>query len=236
MAPRRAVVGADPHQPVDAALGLGIAIGILALEQQGRGFDARLFAGMVIDQLDLHAAALGPARIHALEHLGPVLALGATRAGVDLDIGIVGVGLTRQQRLDLVLLGAFGERGEAGDAFVDHALVTLGLGHVHELDRVVALGLDRLHRGDRLIEAAALLHDALRLLGIVPQFGILDARIELVEPAQRAIPVEETADQRQCGVDLIDMGLRFGAHLSVSGSLSCRGRCRGLARLAAGPR
>jgi len=52
----------------------------------------------------------------------------------------------------------------------------------------------------------------LGLLGIVPQFGILDAIVELVEPAHRAVPIKETADQRHRGVDLVDMGLRFGAH------------------------
>ena len=58
---RRAVIGADPHEPVDAAFGLGIAIGVLALDQQRAAFDARLFAGMVIDQIDLVAVAFGPA-------------------------------------------------------------------------------------------------------------------------------------------------------------------------------
>ena len=40
----------------------------------------------VVD-LDLEAAALGPAQVHAQEHLGPVLGLGAAGAGVDGDDG-----------------------------------------------------------------------------------------------------------------------------------------------------
>ena len=35
---------------------------------------------------------------------------------------------------------------------------------------------------------------------------------QLVEAAHRAVPVEETAQERQSGVDGIDMILRFGAH------------------------
>jgi hypothetical protein len=36
VAPRRTVIGADPHQAVHAAFGLGIAIGVLALDQDRR--------------------------------------------------------------------------------------------------------------------------------------------------------------------------------------------------------
>ena len=61
MAARRAVVGADPDQPVDPALGLEIAIGVLALDQQRRRLDPGLLAGMMVDQFDLHPVPLGPA-------------------------------------------------------------------------------------------------------------------------------------------------------------------------------
>ena len=68
VAPRRAVVGADPDQPVDAAFGLQIAVGIFALDQDRRRLDPRLFARMMVDQIDLHPVALAPARVHPLEH------------------------------------------------------------------------------------------------------------------------------------------------------------------------
>jgi hypothetical protein len=57
--------------------------------------------------IDLEAVLLGPARVHAQQHLGPVLALGAAGAGMDFEIGIVGVGLARQQRLELAPRGFF---------------------------------------------------------------------------------------------------------------------------------
>ena len=86
------------------------------------------------------------------------------------------------------------------------------LGHFDQFARVGELALERLGRADRLLEAAALAHYVLRRLGIVPQRRILDLGIELVEPLQRAVPVEEAAQQRGSGIDLVDMGLRFGAH------------------------
>ena len=80
-----AVVGRDADQPVHAGFGLQPAIGVVALDEDGRGLDAGLFAGVLFEQLDLVAVLLGPARVHAQQHRGPVLALGAAGAGVDLD-------------------------------------------------------------------------------------------------------------------------------------------------------
>src|SRR3546814_16483066 len=71
VAPRRAVVGRDADEAVNAAFGLGIAIGIFALHQHRRRFDARLFARLIFDELDLHPPLFGPPPIHALAHLIP---------------------------------------------------------------------------------------------------------------------------------------------------------------------
>ena len=160
---------------------------------------------------------LAPARVHPLQHAGPILAFGAAGAGIDLDIGVVGVGLAGQQRRDLVALGALGELGQALDRVVDQALVALGVGHLHQLDRVGQLALDRARRAHRSVEPLALAHHFLRRLGIVPQRRVLDLGVELLQPALGAVPVEEPAQQRGRGVDLVDIGLRFGAH----GRASC---------------
>jgi hypothetical protein len=65
---------------------------------------------------------------------------------------------------------------------------------------------------DRRLEPAALAHDSSALLGIVPQRRILDARVELVEAAHRAVPVERAPHQRQRRLDPVDMGLPLGTH------------------------
>ena len=114
---RGAVIGADADQAVDAAFGLGIAIGILALDEEGGRLDAGGFARLIVDQFHLIAAPFGPAAIHAAEDFGPVLAFGATGAGVDFQIGVAGIGFARQQRLDLVLVCALGQRLQRGDGF-----------------------------------------------------------------------------------------------------------------------
>ena len=216
VAPRRAVERADPDQPVHPAFGLGIAIGVLALDQQRRRLDPRLLAGMVVDQLDLHAVPLGPAGIHPLQHAGPVLALGPAGPGIDLDVAVVGVRLAGEQRGDLVALGPLGQLGQRPSAVVDQRVVALRLGHLDQLDGVGQLALDLARRPDRLVQPAPLAHHFLRRLGIVPQARLLDPGVQFLQPAQRPVPVEEAAQQRGRGIDLVDMGLRFGAHRTDS--------------------
>ena len=88
-----------------AVFGLQPAVGVVALDLDGRRLDARGLALGLFEQLDLVAVLLGPARVHAKQHAGPVLALGAAGAGVHLEIGVVAVGLARQQRLELAARG-----------------------------------------------------------------------------------------------------------------------------------
>ncbi len=91
----------DAHQAMHAALGLEPAIGVGAGDPDRRRFDPGLLAAALFEPFDLVAVRLGPARIHAQQHLGPILRLGAAGAGMDLEIAVVGVGLARQQAFEL---------------------------------------------------------------------------------------------------------------------------------------
>ena len=207
-----AVERGDADQPVDAALGLGIAIGILALDLDRRGFDTGLIACLIIDHRDLVSAGLGPALVHAQQHFGPVLALGAAGAGVDFDIGVETVGFAGEQGLDLVAVGAGGELFERGDAFVGQTSIAFFLGHLDKFERVVAFLLDFAGGADRFIEAAAFGHHCLGGCLVIPQGRVLDAGVELVKAPQGNIPVERGLDQGKSGVDPVDKGLRVGTH------------------------
>jgi hypothetical protein len=48
-------IGRDAHQPVHARFGLQPAIGVVALDQHGRGLDAGLFAVVHFQHFDLEA-------------------------------------------------------------------------------------------------------------------------------------------------------------------------------------
>ena len=155
-----------------AVLGLEPAEGVAALDLDGRRLDAGLFARRLFEILDLVAVLLGPARIHAQQHVGPVLALGAARAGVDLEIGIVGVGLARQQRLELAPRHLGLELLERLFGVGDGLLVLLGLPQIDHGELVVQLLLDAADGAELILERGALLHQALRPLLVVPERGL----------------------------------------------------------------
>ena len=67
------------------------------LAMKRRRLDPRLLARRRLLHLDVEAAALGPAQVHAQQHLGPVLRVGAAGAGADGDDGVAGVVLAAEQ-------------------------------------------------------------------------------------------------------------------------------------------
>src|SRR4249920_2682021 len=67
----------------------------------------------MIDDFPLEPAALGPAQVHAQQHLGPVLRLGAPRARVNRDDGVLSIVLAAEHLLDLAGLHLLIERLES---------------------------------------------------------------------------------------------------------------------------
>src|SRR5207342_3112571 len=126
-----AVVGIEgrlAHQPVHADLGLQPAEGVLALDAESRALDAGDFAGADFHQFGLPAAALAEAQVHAQQHLGPVLRLGAAGAGLDVDEAVGGIELAGEHAAELQLLHARGDLVHVGDHRGGGALVVVGLG------------------------------------------------------------------------------------------------------------
>ncbi len=133
---------------------------------------------------------VGPAHVHPLEHLSPVLGLGAPGAGVDLDVAVVAVGLARQQRFQLGAGGPLLQARQLLAHLFKGRLVALGVGKLGELQGVGELGLqlvDRLHLGG---QAVALAHQGLGVVRTIPQGGILRARVQLIELPKGRFPVK----------------------------------------------
>ena len=86
----------------------------------------------LFNPFDLVAVLLGPAHVHAHEHAGPVLALGAAGAGMDFEIAVIGVGLAGQQRFQLAPRHLGLQALERGFGFADGLVVFLRLA---ELDQ-----------------------------------------------------------------------------------------------------
>ena len=168
----------DAHQAMHAVLGLEPAIGVAALDLQGRGLDAGLLARRLLHHFHLVAVLLGPAHIHAQQHVGPVLALGAACAGMHFEIRVVGIGLAREQRLELAPRGIGLEPLERLFRLGDGCLILLGFAEFDHGELVVELLLDAPDRFELVFERGALLHHLLGARGVTPEIGIFRGPVE----------------------------------------------------------
>ena len=193
VAARVRIVGRDAHEAVNAGFGLQPAIGVVALDQERRALDAGLFAVGDFQELDLVFPALAPAGVHALQHGGPILALGAPGAGMHFHVGVVAVGLARQERLDLAA-GSLGLEGaDMLLAFLHGRRVALGLAEFDQGDGILEVLLEPLDGGDLVLERRALAHDLLRGLGIVPEVRVFGEGIQFGEAALGIVPVKDAS-------------------------------------------
>jgi hypothetical protein len=183
----------DAHQTVHAVLALEPAIGVAALDLDGGRLDPRLLAGGLLDEFDLEAVLLGPARIHAQQHIGPVLALGAAGAGMDFEVTVVGVRFAGQERLELAPRDLAFQLAQRRLGLADGRLVLLGLAELDHGELVVELLLDAFQRGELVLERGALLHDALRALLVVPEVGVFRLPVELLETLAGLVDVKDAS-------------------------------------------
>ena len=94
-----------------------------SLETDGRALDAGNVAFGHLDQLGFETLGLAPAQVHAQQHFGPVLRLGAAGAGLDVEEGIVFVHFAGKHASELELGDGFFDAVEIGFDLGDGGLV-----------------------------------------------------------------------------------------------------------------
>ena len=171
--------------------------------------------GLSAIELDLHPVRLGPAHVHPRQHLRPVAALGAARTGVDLEEGVVAVGLAVEQRLDLPLRRLLAQRRDRRLGVGHHRRVALGLAELDQLALVRELPLQPAVRVDRVREQLPVAHQLLRPRRVVPEVGRLGHRVQLFEPVRGGLPAQPLPQQRQRLLDLFHQPFGLGAHRSI---------------------
>ena len=125
---------------MDAALGGEEAVGVLPLGDERRRLDPRLLALGRLLHLDLEAAPLGPAQVHAQQHLGPVLGVGAAGSGADRDDRVAAVVRAAEQARLLELGEPRLDRAQLRVEFVGELGVLRR--HLGELAEVTDVGLE----------------------------------------------------------------------------------------------
>ena len=96
-----------------------------------------------------------------------------------LDVGVVGVGLAREQALELALAGLLAEPLQRPLGLSEDRLVVLGLRELDQAQRVLELALDLAIALDTALETRALAQQTLRRRGLIPELRVLDEGIEL---------------------------------------------------------
>ena len=161
----------DAHQPVHAALGLEVAVGVVAVHLEGDGLDAGLVAVEQVDLAHLEAHALGVADVHAVEHLRPVLRLGAARARVQREQGVAAVVFAVEQRGEFERVEILPHALQLPADFLAHGVVVLFLGQFHHHFDVVGAGNEGFVVLYLRLGLMGVGGDALRALQIVPEAG-----------------------------------------------------------------
>ena len=86
---------------MDAVFVLEVAVGVLADDFQGGVADAGLVVLLDIDELSSEAIDFAPALVETQQHVGPVVGVSSAGAGVDGEVGVVGVLAACQEELQL---------------------------------------------------------------------------------------------------------------------------------------
>ena len=213
------IEGAHPHQAVYAVFALEIAVGVVPLDEDGGGFDAGLVTVLIVQQLVGEPVALGPAGVHTVEHLCPVLGLGAAGPGVEGEDGVVGVVLPGEQGRQTALAYLLFQSLTALGHLVQLAGVVLLLGHLAQGQGVFPVGDQVVVLLDFIFQALDLLSDALAALHIVPKALLLRFNLQLGELFSGGLNIQrllQLLQRRLQGQKLLLISIIFN---------DCHGRC-----------
>ena len=146
---------------MDTALGAEPAVRPASLDRDGHALEPGLLPFLLVEDLGARTWPLGPAQVHAQEHLGPVGRLGAAGSGADHQQRVAVVVLAREQQGGPLAA----EVGLEGGGVALELGLEVGVGRLgQELDggeEVVRARLEIAPHGDLLAEAVGLAQDRL---------------------------------------------------------------------------
>ena len=171
-------------------------VGVFAFDQQSGLGDSRLFPRLHVLHFNGEPAALGPPGIHPEKHIGPVIGLRATGAGLDGEDGVVTIESTGQERGDFDFVDRRRQLLHGGDEFRTVFGLFFGGAGRDELqhDIHVVQFLAKLHdRDDRLFQAVDLSNMPLGLVVIIPETGGAHLGVQRFYFSQLLFAVKETS-------------------------------------------
>ena len=200
---------------MDTILPLQKTVGVLALDHDIRRLEARLVPFQVVQDLVGEAVALGPAGIHPVEHLAPVLGLCAAGTGVKAHQGIVLVIMAGEQGLQAAGLHLLLQDLEALLQFLQHGVVVFLGGHFADGHHVLPGGDHFLVALDLGLGLLDLDGHLLALLRVVPEAGGLLHGMEPLQLVAHTVHIQRLRQTVQSGaavVELLLIGVKFNIH------------------------
>ena len=202
----------NTNQTVRTLLDREGAVHVLAMDDESSGLNTGLFSVGRVVNLDLMPVLVGPAQVHAHEHLGPVSGIHATGTGADVDDRLALVVRPRKHRSDL----------EGFD--VGTQLSAFGIGHLDGVG-VALLFREFVHHGE-IVEAPAqrvdlfLLRlrlrqctgDLLRVVGVVPQRRVGGLGFQLPDPVGKLVDIDHLLNGGQRRVEFFEVSIQIRVH------------------------
>ena len=131
-------------------------------------------------------------RIHAQQHFGPVLRLGAAGAGLHVDEGVVRIHLAGEHALEFELLDMLRQPFDVGGNRLGRAVVLFGLGQFEQFVGAVQALVERADAVDDLVERSALLAELLCAFRVVPDVRIFQFATDFLETFALGVVVKDT--------------------------------------------
>ena len=161
---------------------------------QGRALDPGDFAGGQLHDGGVKATLVGPAQVHAQQHVGPVLGLGAAGTGLDIQVGVVGVHLAAEHAAEFHLLEDVAQALDLGRDIVDGALVFLFGGHLQQIAGVDQAAVEVVDGVDDQRQGGTLTPQVLRVFGVVPDVRVFQFAVYFDQPIMLLIVVKDTPE------------------------------------------
>ena len=178
---------------MDPVLAFEEAVSVFTLDHDGGAFDSGLIAVQIVHHLDLVTVTVGPHVVHAIEHGGPVLRLGAARAGVEGEDGVVRVILAGQQRLQTHGFELLFKGLELALQLFEHGVVVLLERHLADREHIVVLRAQTIIFLDLVFQGADALLDLLAVFCVVPEALLRALLLQLFNLVARLVELERRA-------------------------------------------
>ena len=173
------VKGGDAHQTVHARLTFQIAIGVFADDLDGSAFESRVVAVKIVENFILEAVRFRPVRIHTVQHLRPVLRLGAACTRVEGHDGVLAVIFAGQQRCQTLLVDGMADLVDRLGALFKNREILCLVRKLNERQGIVIVGTQRVIAVDLALDDGGVLTDLLCLVHVVPKAGSSRLRVQL---------------------------------------------------------